>query len=576
MIKIYNRGYYLLLLVFGFVAFFCAKAYSDDKENLKFGFVEVNDDKPLVIAADDTKKEEEKPAKKSAKKKKKKAAKILQEGDKLFSFDIKGLNNKQVNLDNYLGKKIIILKFGSIYCSSCISSIPKLASIQSKYKKHVQIVEVNLDIYGRGRVRKFYDSLKGILNYPVVVDKGLKVSRQYGVTSLPTNIVIDKDGVIKYIARGYSEEEADNLDDVINNILGKKDIIIAPKRKDVINIMMPLNITKTFQNEIYVVGRISTPGVKIEMTLNGGSKQSIKATKEMFYFRTNLSLGSNYIEVKIPSNDTVEDTKAVVIFREEKFSASDPVPFPEYKFHTEDNESLCTECHDLVPPVSEDGEAPVMITKSCLKCHGEMVSDKYVHGPISVGGCLPCHEAGSTPNRYELKAKRAALCYICHFDKKEELEKANLHGPMAAGICVLCHNPHSAPYKYQLQRWGGELCFFCHSDMRRFQMKKHQHPPYKNGECTKCHGPHSSESKEFFLQKIEITDLCFSCHKEEDLASHRHKAGIVPTRVKLPPTRKVDEKGRLLCITCHNPHGDDGEKMLPENTCAACHAQNIE
>ena len=309
------------------------------------------------------------------------------------------------------------------------------------------------------------------------------------------------------------------------------------------------------------------------MTLNGCSKQEVVTTKEMFYFRTPLSLGSNYIEITVPTTSEQRNSKAVVIFRSNEYNvgiSKDEVSFPEYKFHVKEREDLCNECHELMPPATDDKKT-MLITDFCLKCHEEMLLDKFVHGPISVGGCLPCHDFNSKPNRYQLRGRGAELCYICHADKKTELEKENLHGPMAANICILCHNPHSAPYKFQLQRWGGELCYFCHSALRRFQAKEHQHPPFKNGECTKCHNPHSSESKQFFLQEKEIIDLCFSCHKKEDFWSHRHKVGIIPTKVKLPKKRRLDKEGRLICTTCHNPHGDDSPKMLPAGGCEACH-----
>ena len=602
--KNYNfKGYFLFLSLLGLVTFFSANGFCNYEYDARVAFLEVSgdsdeasadevaptlnneEDSAETEANDDSaeKKEEvnepvkkkdstKKRSKKKKRRKKKKTSKVLAEGDKFFSFTRATVDKSEINIEDFVGNKIIILKFGSIYCSSCISSIPKLAKLQDKYKEEIQIIEVNLDIYGRGRVRKFYKGLRNAINYPIVVDKGLKISRQYGVTTLPTNVVIDKEGIIKYISRGYSELEEENLENVINSILDKGDALPKKISSDKLSILMPLNITKTFQGEVYVVGRIKTPGVKIELTLNGGSKQTQLATKEMFYFRTILSLGSNYLELKIPGkNGEPDDTKAIVVFREAKFGgAMEPVPFPEYKFHTKENESLCSECHELVPP-STDEDQGIMITGFCLKCHGEMVAEKYVHGPISVGGCLPCHDFNSKPNRYELKAQRAELCYICHAEKKEELEKANLHGPMAAGICVLCHNPHSAPYKFQLQRWGGELCYFCHSDLRRFQATAHQHQPYKNGECTKCHGPHSSDSEQYFLLKPDITELCYSCHSEESMENHRHKVGIVPKKVRLDATRRVDKKGRLICVTCHNPHGDEGEKMLPKNGCADCH-----
>jgi predicted CXXCH cytochrome family protein len=534
--RVYIKGYLLLLLVSGIVAFFSLKSFGREGS-------------------------------------KKKVRKVLSEGDKSFSFDLKTIFKHRLNLDDYIGKKIIILKFGSIYCSSCIDAIPKLVKLQEKYKEDLQIVEVNLDIYGKLRAFRFYNGLKKILNYPVIIDDGLKISKKYGVTTLPTNVVIDKEGIIKYISRGYSELEEEKLEDTINSILGIKKIVIDEVREEKVKILMPKNVTKTFQNDIYVIGKVAVPGFKVTMTLNNGSKQEQITTKKMFYFRTPLAIGSNYIEIKSIVDGKIEDTKAIVIFRELKLiKIGEPVPFSEYKFHTKENEALCSECHELVPPASDESKM-VLITDFCLKCHAELLSDEYVHGPISVGGCLPCHDFSSKPDRYELKSKGSSLCYICHADKKAELEKENLHGPVATGFCVLCHDPHSAPFKFQLQRWGGELCFFCHDALRRFQATSNQHPPFRDGECTRCHEPHSADSKQFFLKKEKVVDLCYSCHDKKGLAGHRHKVGIAPTQVELLPTMRTDENGLLICTTCHNPHGDNGQKLLPPGGCATCHRE---
>lgn len=65
--------------------------------------------------------------------------------------------NQQLNVINYLTPKVsleeftgklIILDFWATWCSPCISSFPKLDSLQSKFKEEIQIIPVtyeNLD-----------------------------------------------------------------------------------------------------------------------------------------------------------------------------------------------------------------------------------------------------------------------------------------------------------------------------------------------------------------------------------------------------------------------------------------------
>ena len=59
----------------------------------------------------------------------------------------------------------------------------------------------------------------------------------------------------------------------------------------------------------------------------------------------------------------------------------------------------------------------------------------FTHGPITVGGCLPCHDYQSFPNKYELRSQGAELCYSCHDRVREQIGKSTfIHGPVAAGI----------------------------------------------------------------------------------------------------------------------------------------------
>ena len=51
----------------------------------------------------------------------------LEEGDVATAFTGVDLSGKPVDIAPLLGKQVIVLKFGSIYCSSCVKSITSLA-----------------------------------------------------------------------------------------------------------------------------------------------------------------------------------------------------------------------------------------------------------------------------------------------------------------------------------------------------------------------------------------------------------------------------------------------------------------
>jgi predicted CXXCH cytochrome family protein len=192
-----------------------------------------------------------------------------------------------------------------------------------------------------------------------------------------------------------------------------------------------------------------------------------------------------------------------------------------------------------------------------------------VHGPITIGGCAPCHKFSSKPNRYEVVAQGQVLCFKCHEEKRKILIKTFLHGPMAAGLCTICHNPHGSSEKYQLRRYVGDLCLMCHEAMKTASYRKVVHKPVNDGKCSSCHEPHSSTRKDNFL-KLPGNDLCLSCHRElMGGAGHTHPWGIPPKKER---DIKLDKEGNLVCLSCHEPHAGDEPKLLVKGGCNGCHS----
>ena len=70
--------------------------------------------------------------------------------------------------------------------------MPKLVDIHNRYKEAgLETVGVDLDSFGTKRVVKFVKGLEFEVTYPIVVDKRREVAAKYGVSVLPTTIIID-------------------------------------------------------------------------------------------------------------------------------------------------------------------------------------------------------------------------------------------------------------------------------------------------------------------------------------------------------------------------------------------------
>jgi peroxiredoxin len=74
--------------------------------------------------------------------------------------------------------------------------------------KHFQIVAVNLDQNPK-KARKFLD--KHPTSYPSGTDPKGKVPDAYGLETMPTSYLIDRDGVIRHVHEGFREGDIEDI-----------------------------------------------------------------------------------------------------------------------------------------------------------------------------------------------------------------------------------------------------------------------------------------------------------------------------------------------------------------------------
>ncbi|WP_457638962.1 cytochrome c3 family protein [Persephonella sp.] len=280
-------------------------------------------------------------------------------------------------------------------------------------------------------------------------------------------------------------------------------------------------------------------------------KKKIKKSKEKFNFKLkdnkafycksiDLRYGRNLIQVIAKTKDGKTIKKQVEIYLASPILRAYKYPPPKYKeifFHTEKNEKVCSQCHDMT--VNEKkGVAFEDVTKSnCYVCHKKLTTRyEYNHAPARNWLCATtCHtgKTGRLNKRLEGKSKfiwpepQGPECYRCHKEKREEWDNKRFHhDPVVAGMCDKCHNPHASPNRYFLRKPSWYLCTTCHEDkvLRGhvvFTFLGRPHPtkgfkdpsnPKRELSCISCHEAHNSDHN-FMLLK-PFYQLCNMCHKK--------------------------------------------------------------
>ncbi len=143
-------------------------------------------------------------------------------GAKAFVFASKELRGVPLSLSDYKGK-YVLLDFWASWCVPCRKGNPHLLSLYSRYKdKGLEIIGVSDDDSNPDAWQKAVDKdqigvwkhvLRGLkrVDGPEMFDRSASISDRYGISSLPTKILVNPDGVIigRYGGGGEDDEAMD-------------------------------------------------------------------------------------------------------------------------------------------------------------------------------------------------------------------------------------------------------------------------------------------------------------------------------------------------------------------------------
>lgn len=146
--------------------------------------------------------------------------KPLGAGQRAPDVQLEMLNGERKTLSDYRGK-VVVLDFWATWCAPCQFTMPKLEEFYQRHQgKDVEVIGVAVDIAEPNQVRDFVSS-RGV-TYPIAMDLQSAAKSAYQVTSLPTILVIDRNGVIAWRMEGYDPQYTEKqMEAVVQRALGE-------------------------------------------------------------------------------------------------------------------------------------------------------------------------------------------------------------------------------------------------------------------------------------------------------------------------------------------------------------------
>ena len=132
------------------------------------------------------------------------------------NFTLKSLSGKNLKLSEMAGN-VVLINFWASWCAPCREEMPLLNALHKKYQPlGFTVLGVN--------VEEQVDSARGFLgdfpvDFPILLDNTNKVSKQYKVIAMPTTVLVDRDGNMRFLHEGYKSGDEKKYQQMIKKLV---------------------------------------------------------------------------------------------------------------------------------------------------------------------------------------------------------------------------------------------------------------------------------------------------------------------------------------------------------------------
>ncbi len=210
-----------------------------------------------------------------------------------------------------------------------------------------------------------------------------------------------------------------------------------------------------------------------------------------------------------------------------------------------------------------------VIGRDCQQCHAPEVESF----PMNVHG----------KSARFLTDERAASCVVCHKNGDRHAETstrskmgedpgnpAKMESGRANGACLQCHSGDRHLFDWQ----GGKhdrsdmSCMSCHSVHHNKFSQEVLAARRRALEEGQTLGLTDAGFPDKMLSSLTVEETCLRCHTDKRKALYQRSTHLFRTE---------NRQMKVGCVSCHNPHGGEGRKMLaassPNQLCYQCHAE---
>jgi len=131
-------------------------------------------------------------------------------------FTLKSLDGSNVKLSEYRGQ-VVMINFWASWCAPCRQEMPLLEDLYRRYSKlGFVILGVNVE-QDQAQARALLQKIP--VSFPILFDTGNRVSELYQVVAMPSTVILDRDGNVRFTHKGYKPGYEDSYQAQVRDLL---------------------------------------------------------------------------------------------------------------------------------------------------------------------------------------------------------------------------------------------------------------------------------------------------------------------------------------------------------------------
>ncbi|HEY3633862.1 MAG TPA: TlpA disulfide reductase family protein [Caldimonas sp.] len=131
-------------------------------------------------------------------------------------FTLHAMSGPNLRLKEQRGR-VVMVNFWATWCGPCRQEMPQLNRLYEKYKSSgFVLLGVNVD---DDTSKAAEVAAKLGVTFPVLLDTDKSVSKLYDLSTMPSTVIIDREGKVRYVHRGYLSGYEDNYEKQIRELL---------------------------------------------------------------------------------------------------------------------------------------------------------------------------------------------------------------------------------------------------------------------------------------------------------------------------------------------------------------------